>query len=284
MRRGSVEAECGDRMQRGMRQRVDTRVTVETPEGVDFQFVIAGPGARAHAWLIDTSLKAAILGVVVVVAGLAGVVNSEIAKYSSGALLALLFFLDWFYMSLFEGFWHGQTPGKRSAGLRVVRTNGTPLDVLSAMGRNFLRAADVLPFCYTAGLISMLVTRRLQRLGDVFFDTMVIEERSESISARTELTRTVQPLPRSDCTRRFELPERTLAVIERLFDPDRVLSEPRREEIARPLSEAIRNRLGFTEPDPDSKNPYGFFQNQGFRHTQFLLRVLRTFAEVPRES
>ena len=33
-------------------RKVDTRVVVETPEGVDFQFVIAGPGSRAYAWLI----------------------------------------------------------------------------------------------------------------------------------------------------------------------------------------------------------------------------------------
>ena len=42
-------------------RKVDTRVVVETPEGVDFKFVIAGPGTRAYAWLIDTLLKFGIL-------------------------------------------------------------------------------------------------------------------------------------------------------------------------------------------------------------------------------
>ena len=198
-----------------------------------------------------------------------------------GGILIISFLLDWFYFSLFEAYWNGQTPGKRSQGLRVVRTNGTPIDPASAIGRNFLRAADMLPFFYTVGMISMLMTRRLQRLGDLVFDTMVIDERREWISCAGGLTANIEALPRAECPRRFSVPERTLAVIERLFESDRIISEARREEIARPLSEALRTHLGYVEPQPDPRNPHTFFRTQGFRQTLFLLRVLKTFAENP---
>ena len=46
------------------KQKVDTRVIVETPEGADFQFVIAGAGTRAVAWLIDRLIQAGILALV----------------------------------------------------------------------------------------------------------------------------------------------------------------------------------------------------------------------------
>ena len=263
------------------KQKVDTRVVVETPEGADFQFVIAGAGTRAVAWLIDRLIQAGILALVSILAVFLLPFGEAGAGLGFGGILIISFVLDWFYFSLFEAYWNGQTPGKRSQGLRVVRTNGTPIDAPSAIGRNFLRAADMLPFFYTVGMISMLMTRRLQRLGDLVFDTMVIDERREWISRAGGLTANIEALLRSECPRRFSVPERTLAVIERLFESDRIISEARREEIARPLSEALRKRLGYVEPQPDPRNPHTFFRTQGFRQTLFLLRVLKTFAENP---
>ena len=130
----------------------------------------------------------------------------------------------------------------------------------------------------------MLMTRRMQRLGDLVFDTMVIDERREWISRTGGLTANIEPLLRSECPRRFSVPERTLAVIERLFESDRIISDARREEIARPLSEALRGRLGYQDPAPDPRNPHTYFRTQGFRHTQFILRVLKTFADDPSGS
>ena len=262
-------------------RKVDTRVVVETPEGVDFQFIIAGPGLRAYAWLIDMIFKAAIIAVAGIALSLLGMFGEAGAGIAAGGILLATFLLDWFYGSLFETLWNGQTPGKKSAGLRVVRTNGTPINATSAIGRNFLRTADMLPLFYTFGMISMLMTRRLQRLGDLVFDTMVVDERREWISRAGGLTARVEVLTRTECPRRFSVPERTLAVIERLFETDRIISEARREEIARPLSEALRKRLAFQDPAPDPRNPHTFFQTQGFRHTRFILRVLKTFAQDP---
>jgi uncharacterized RDD family membrane protein YckC len=269
------------------KRQVDTRVVVETPEGVDFRFIIAGPGTRFQAWVIDTLLK---IGIIVLayllllflVSWLFPVDSFEEFRDSmqavSGLAGVVYFLLDWFYGSLFEGLMNGQTPGKKSAGLRVVRSNGTPVDLMSATGRNFLRTADMLPLFYVVGAISMLLTRKLQRLGDLFFDTMVIDERREWITRRAGLTKDIEPIVRSECPRRFTVPERTLSVIERLFENDRIISDARREEIAKPLSEALRSRLGYQDPPPDPRNPNAYFTNQTFRHTRFLLRVLKTFS------
>ncbi len=262
-------------------RKVDTRVVVETPEGVDFKFVIAGPGTRAYAWLIDTLLKFGILAFAGTLLSVFGAFSEAGANFVQGLMLLSGFIMDWFYGSLFESWMNGQTPGKKTAGLRVVRTNGTPVDITSAIGRNFLRTADLLPFFYTVGLISMLMTRRMQRLGDLVFDTMVIDERRDWITRKGGLTAKAEPLARSECPKRFSVPERTLAVIERLFESDRIISDARREEIARPLSEALRQRLGYQDPPPDPRNPHAFFQAQGLRHTQFILRVLKTFADDP---
>lgn len=262
-------------------KKVDTRVVVETPEGVDFQFILAGPGTRASAWMIDMILKIGILAGCAILFGLLGLFSEASRGLAGGMVIICWFLLDWFYGSFFEGIMNGQTPGKRSNGLRVLRTNGTPIDFYSATGRNFLRAVDMLPLFYTVGLISMFMTRRMQRLGDLFFDTMVVDERREWINRTGGITKGIEPILRSECPRRFNIPERTLSVIERLFETDRVISDARREEIAKPLSEALRKRLGYQEPQPDRRNPHEYFKNQGVRHTQFILRVLKTFAQDP---
>ena len=49
------------------RRLVDTRVVVETPEGVDFRFRIAGPGQRLWAWSIDSLIKAGALAILWIV-------------------------------------------------------------------------------------------------------------------------------------------------------------------------------------------------------------------------
>ena len=233
------------------------------------------------AWVLDRLIQFGIIAVISILAMFLVPFGEAGAGLGMGGILIMSFLLDWFYFALFEGYWNGQTPGKRSCGLRVVRTNGTPIDPITAVGRNFLRAADMLPFLYTIGMISMLMTRRLQRLGDLIFDTMVIDERREWISRAGGLTANIEAIARSECPRRFSVPERTLAVIERLFESDRIISEARREEIARPLSQALRQRLGYVEPPPDPRNPHTFFRTQGFRQTLFLLRVLKTFADNP---
>ena len=50
------------------KQKVDTRVVVETPEGADFQFVIAGAGPRAMAWLLDRLIQFGIIAVISILA------------------------------------------------------------------------------------------------------------------------------------------------------------------------------------------------------------------------
>lgn len=263
---------------------VDTRMTVETPEGVDFQFVIAGPGKRCVAFAIDSLLK---LGIVVVPVLLL-MAMFDIGELFAGLVavdyLLVWFTVSWVYGSSFEAFLHGRTPGKISGSLRVVRTNGTPIGWFEAFGRNLLLVADSFlvfgPIALnTVGLVSMASTRRMQRLGDLVFDTMVIDETREFISRTPDVTAGADILRRSECKGRYNVPERTLAVIERLFEGDRLIADGRREEIARTLSLKLRDRMGYTEPGPDPLNPNDYFVDSPKKHTLFLKRIIKTFAD-----
>jgi uncharacterized RDD family membrane protein YckC len=102
------------------------------------------------------------------------------------ALYVLLnFLLFWAYFIGFELRWNGQTPGKRLAGLRVVRLDGAPAGVLEIVVRNLVRLVDLLPFFYALGAVVVLSNRHSRRLGDFAAGTLVI---------RTETARTAAQL------------------------------------------------------------------------------------------
>ncbi|MBM4336699.1 MAG: RDD family protein [Deltaproteobacteria bacterium] len=146
---------------------IDTVHAVQTPEGVDLALRVAGPVPRALAWGVDTLLQGGIaLALQVAFAGFAGL--------GTGLYLIGLFALLWFYPVLFEVRAHGQTPGKRLLGLRVLQENGTPVGWSASVLRNFLLVADFLPALYLAGLASMLADASFRRLGDLAAGTLVV--------------------------------------------------------------------------------------------------------------
>ena len=53
------------------------------------------------------------------------------------------FAIYWGYFAIFEILWKGQTPGKRFAGIRVIKESGRPINAFEAIGRNLMRAVDV---------------------------------------------------------------------------------------------------------------------------------------------
>ena len=95
------------------------------------------------------------------------------------ALVVLLVFaIGWGYFIFFELIWNGQTPGKRAVGIRVLTVRGEPVTLVHSLVRNLLRLIDALPSAYMVGIISILVTSRSQRLGDLAAGTIVVRERS----------------------------------------------------------------------------------------------------------
>jgi uncharacterized RDD family membrane protein YckC len=154
-------------------QQIDTSIEVIAPENIAFTYRVAGPFRRFPAYLLDFLFRG------IFMLGLAVVLSFfSIAIGSLGiAVWTLIFFLvSWFYGGAFETFWNGQTPGKHILGLRVLSTNGSPINGYQAILRNWLRLVDTLFF--GIGFVAMACNRRFQRLGDLVCDTMVvIEER-----------------------------------------------------------------------------------------------------------
>ncbi|WP_078120425.1 RDD family protein [Thiosocius teredinicola] len=147
-------------------QLLDTVHTFETPEGVDLSLRVAGPVPRALAVTLDAIIRYSVLfGISLAV--------MPFADLGVGALLIAMFFMEWLYPVFFEVM-RGATPGKKAFGLLVVHDNGTPIGWPASMIRNLLRVVDFLPLLYTVGLVTMVVNKRFQRLGDLAAGTLVV--------------------------------------------------------------------------------------------------------------
>ena len=70
----------------------------------------------------------------------------------------------------------GRTPGKRACGLRVVMEGGEAVGLRASAVRNLVRLLEGPPTFYVPAIVSILVTRRNQRLGDLAAGTLVIRE------------------------------------------------------------------------------------------------------------
>lgn len=159
------------------------KLRIETPEQIDFNLDVAGPGSRFYAqvhdwivkWLVIGLLFLASLPVTFALHDLSDTLTY--ALFAAAGAIAFTFFFG--YDIYFEGCRNGQTPGKRTAGLRVVRDNGGPIDVQAACIRNLIGLADFLPLLYLLGGLISLTNAKGQRLGDMAAGTVVIRERTQ---------------------------------------------------------------------------------------------------------
>jgi len=158
---------------------------VETPELLELRLPLAGFGPRFLAAAVDY-LLIGLAYVIFAIAGIAVASTSSLFSSSSApstifiiivaAFLVLMLLLPFIYYCYFEYAWNGQSPGKRVAGIRVVKRGGVPLSFRDVLIRNLLRMVDWLPSSGFIALVSFFATKHQQRLGDLAADTVVVRE------------------------------------------------------------------------------------------------------------
>jgi uncharacterized RDD family membrane protein YckC len=150
----------------------EDRLTIATPEGVTLELVLAGLGSRCVARLLDSLVQATlVLGWALLLAASGG--SSLVAAAGYVGIFATLFVYD----IAFEVLGSGRTPGKRWAGLRVVQDGGEPIGWGASAVRNVVRLIDLLPGVYLVGSLTVLLSSRSQRVGDLIAGTVVVRER-----------------------------------------------------------------------------------------------------------
>ncbi len=224
----------------------EDRITIPTPEGVALELTLAGLGSRAIAGAIDLVLKAVVVLVLLLAVGV--LIGGAALLLVPAAGLAMLL-----YDVGFETLGGGRTPGKRSSGLRVVRASGRPVDFTSSMIRNVLRLVDGLPLSYVPTIVSVVLTRRNQRLGDLAAGTVVIRERHAADARRWGPP--VRPPDRAAAGAHWDVSAvaaRDLATVRAFLERRDGLAGDARARLAAQLDGALRPRVGGAdESDPE---------------------------------
>ncbi|WP_153558388.1 RDD family protein [Roseimaritima sediminicola] len=250
---------------------LDTTIKVVTPENIAFEYQLAGPFRRLPAYVLDVFVYSAALAVVVMVGLYLGFLTGSVLALSVYGFLGLLvwFVLGWFYGALCETYFNGRTIGKWICGLRVISVDGRPLSGMQATIRNLLRVADLAPPAALGqfdseiapvmavptaliGLLSVILTPRMQRLGDLAAGTMVVvDEKSWRLPVakvddlRVAALATYVP----GDYRVTPTMARTLAAY---AERRAYLTPARRREVARHLTDPLVDRFEFRpDIDPD---------------------------------
>ncbi|HPZ10362.1 MAG TPA: RDD family protein [Candidatus Eremiobacteraeota bacterium] len=162
----------------------EDRLSVLTPEAVEFDFELADLGSRFIAIFLDTIIQIVILlpviGLIYLIQflGIDTKINPDpFSSWIIGLLFLFLFIMGFSgYYIIFELIWNGRTPGKRIVRIKVIKDGGYPLDITSSFIRNLIRLVDFLPFYYFLGIISILISKNKKRLGDIVAGSVVIKE------------------------------------------------------------------------------------------------------------
>ncbi len=176
------------------------RIKFRTPESVELEFTLAGIGNRAWALLIDYFILAAIATLFIVVWVTVAVQLGDLwtgifGKQANLWLIAIGFITSFAiyagYFVFFETLWHGQTPGKRFAKIRVVRDDGRPVGLQQVTLRALLRPVD--EFFYL-GALFIIFNNREKRLGDLAAGTIVIQVQRPLASTTLTISEEAKPI------------------------------------------------------------------------------------------
>jgi uncharacterized RDD family membrane protein YckC len=120
--------------------------------------------------------------------GAALLTNEPPAGYVFGVLVpaAVIYYL---YHPILEVLMHGRTPGKRIAGVRLVKRDGGIPGPGALLIRNAFRLIDCLPFMYLVGLVATLLTKYSLRIGDVAAGTLLVYDEARPEDVLADLSR-----------------------------------------------------------------------------------------------
>ena len=148
-----------------------SEIRVDTPEGIELRFDLAGPGTRTIAGAVD--LAVFVIFMLLLVLLTAALDGGFAVVIVAGATLFLIG-----YPLVFVLVGGAVTPGKRLLRLRVVDGRGFP----ASFGQHFLRSlflpVEILP-PLTIGLLTIIFSGSHQRLGDLVAGTYVVREPQE---------------------------------------------------------------------------------------------------------
>ncbi len=150
---------------------------INTTQNVNINFIAASVGERILAFIIDMIIK---IAYVVVTYQLVfnffrvDTMVQDMDRWSQIAIYVSFYLPVVFYSLIFETWLDGQTPGKRILRIKVVKIDGYQASLADYMIRWFFRIIDLNLMSGVVALVTIVSSKKSQRLGDMTAGTSVI--------------------------------------------------------------------------------------------------------------
>lgn len=161
------------------------KIEVNTTQNVSIEYETAGFLWRFVAWMLDTALIS-----VVYILCYYFFLNriSNIPKDFLLYLNIIIYILLNIFYSLFIEIWtNGQSIGKKIVGIVVIKLNGNALEIYDYIIRWAYRVIDFGFTFYSLGTISILMSEKNQRFGDMIANSTVVKLRQSNIVTLEDL-------------------------------------------------------------------------------------------------
>jgi len=158
-----------------------SELSINTTQNVRINFTAATIGQRILAFGTDLLILIAYFILVVMFLNYSGLGDAmgKMDPWSAAAITIVLFVPVTFYSIFWESLFEGQTLGKRLLKIKVVKIDGYQASFGDYFIRWLFRIVDILASFGTAGFISIVVSEKSQRLGDMAAGTAIISLKND---------------------------------------------------------------------------------------------------------
>lgn len=145
---------------------------IETAQNVGINQNVANLGDRILAYLLDSLIIFLYMVLMIML-----LISLDLDSGDSWAMYLLASLPVFMYHVLFETFWDGQTIGKFTLKIRVVKLDGSKANFANYFVRWILRIIDISLTSGGVAVLSILIRGNGQRVGDIAAGTTVISEK-----------------------------------------------------------------------------------------------------------
>lgn len=154
-----------------------SQLTINTTQNVNINFTAASLGQRLLSFITDSLIQVAyaitMLWLVFNIFGVGDVIR-DWDSWSQAAVFIIAFSPIMFYTIIQESIFEGQTFGKRLLNIKVVKIDGYQASFGDYLIRWLFRVIDIFSNTGLVALISIIISNKSQRLGDISAGTAVI--------------------------------------------------------------------------------------------------------------